>query len=102
MAEPSGRIFAIVVVLLMSCCSPSRDDPSSLTAFSVGDMQDHAFAHSKQVDWLLAVIYAVIDPFDRERIVQRFGALLGLLQNCHTATIALLRINRCNRRRLDP
>jgi uncharacterized membrane protein YczE len=39
-------------------------------------MQDHAFAHSKQVDSLLAVIHAIINPFDRKWIAQRLGALL--------------------------
>jgi hypothetical protein len=50
--EPSGRIFAIVVGLLMSRFSPCRDDPRSLATLRVGDVQHYAFAHSKQVDAL--------------------------------------------------
>ena len=39
-------------------------------------MQDHALAHAQQVDPLLAVILAVIDPLDREAIVERFDRIV--------------------------
>ena len=39
-------------------------------------MQNYIFAHSKQVDTLLTVIFAIVNPFDRERIAQCPGALL--------------------------
>src|SRR5712671_2515791 len=74
--EPSGRIFAIVVVLLMPRCSPSRDDPILLATLRVCDVQNYALPHSKQVDTLLSVVLTIVDPFDREWVAQCLGALL--------------------------
>jgi hypothetical protein len=65
---PSARIFAVGVVLLMSCCPSGRDDPGQVAAFRIGHMQNHTLAHVYQIDPFLAVILAVIDPFDRQRI----------------------------------
>src|SRR5437868_5541312 len=39
-------------------------------------MEDHALAHAQQVDPLLAVILAVIDPLDRETIAERFDRIV--------------------------
>jgi len=39
-------------------------------------MQDHTLAHAYQVDPFLAVILAVIDPFDRKRVAERFDRIM--------------------------
>jgi hypothetical protein len=59
----------------MSGCSPGRNDSDPVTAFRVGNVQDHALAHSKDVDALFTVVLAFIDFFDREWIAHRVGAL---------------------------
>jgi hypothetical protein len=39
-------------------------------------MQDHPLAHAQQVDSLLAVILAVIEPFDGEAIAECFDRVV--------------------------
>jgi hypothetical protein len=39
-------------------------------------MQNHTLAHAYQVDSFLAVILAVIDPFDRQRIAERLDRVM--------------------------
>src|SRR6202022_4904572 len=72
---PSARIFAVVVVLLMSFCPSGRDDPDPLATLHVGHMQDHALAHASQVDAFLALVLAIIEPLDGETIAERFDRI---------------------------
>src|SRR5580704_9973496 len=73
---PSDRIFAVVVVLLMSFCPPGRDQPYVFTALGIGHMQDHAFAHAEQIDAFFATVFAVIDPLHSEGIAERLDRLM--------------------------
>src|SRR5437764_8564613 len=72
---PSGRILAIVVVLLIFRCPPGRDDSDPIAALRIGHVQDHALAHAEDVYALFAVVLAIVDFFDREWIAQRLGTL---------------------------
>jgi len=47
-----------------------------LATLRVGDVQNYALPHSKQVDTLLSVVLAIVDPFDREWVAQCLCALL--------------------------
>jgi hypothetical protein len=73
---PSGRIFAVVEVLLMSFRPPGRDDSDAIAALGICDVQDHAVAHAEQIDALFAVVLTVVNRLDREWIAERPDCLI--------------------------
>jgi hypothetical protein len=61
---------------VLSFCPWGRDDPDPLAAFRVGHVQDHALAHAQQVDALVAVVLAVIEPLDSKAIAKCLDCMM--------------------------
>lgn len=74
---PSGRILAVVVVLLMAFGLARGDDADTLfPTLGVCHTYEDPLAHADQVNALLSIVLAIIDVLDRKGIMEGLDRLM--------------------------
>jgi hypothetical protein len=73
---PSGRILAVIVVLLMFFRPSGRNDSNALATLRISHVDDDAIARADQINAFFSVIFAIIKPLHSEGITEGLDRLV--------------------------